>query len=165
MSFMTIGCTTTPVRKVEEDGRYCFKSSNHRFVCTVRTIPGAASAQAALTFSPHSEAITLYVIRSDRPDAFGRVPLVIDGQESLDTIPHSFARIELTPGRHSLSAPGRGSSATFTLDGQGGSLRFLRLRGYTSIFPPDSYHFEEVEAAEGQRLVLNQTFVSEVRLR
>lgn len=165
MSLMTLGCTNSPVRKVEEDGRYCFKSSNHRFVCTTRPIPGAAAAKAALTFSPRSEAITLYVIRSDRPDAFGRVPLVIDGQESLDTIPHSFARIELTPGRHSLSAPGRGSSATFTLDGQGGSLRFLRLRGNTSVFPPDSYRFEEVDVREGQRLVLDQTFVSEVRLR
>ena len=165
MSLMTLGCTTSPVRKVEEDGNYCFKSSNHRFVCTTRPIPGAAAAKGALTFSPRSEAITLYVIRSDRPDAFGRVPLGIDGQESLDTIPRSFARIELTPGPHSLSAFGRGSSATFALDGQGGSLRFLRLRGNTSVFPPDSYRFEEVDVREGQRLVLDQTFVSEVRLR
>jgi hypothetical protein len=164
LSFMTLGCTTGPVRQVEGDGRYCFKSSNHRFVCTTRAIPGAASEQAALTFSPSGETVTVYVIRSDWPDAFGHVPLVIDGQESVDTIPHSFARLELRPGPHSLSVPSRGGSATFDMDGKAGSLRFLRVRGNTSIFPPDSYRLEEVDARQGQRLTLNQKFVSEVRL-
>lgn len=163
-SFVTAGCTTGPVRQVERDGRYCFKSSNHRFVCTTRAIPGVASEQAALTFSPSGETVTVYVIRSDWPDTFGHVPLVIDGQESVDTVPHSFARLELRPGPHSLSVPSRGGSATFDMDGKAGSLRFLRVRGNTSIFPPDSYRLEEVDAQQGQRLTLDQKFVSEVRL-
>lgn len=107
------GCLTVPARLVESDGTYCYrigKRYRQKLTCTVLPVPSDAVKADAKRFEPTPDAATVYIVRRRWGDTANRVPLFIDAQPAVSTIPYSMVRVRMRPGNTKLFSNGRTSA-------------------------------------------------------
>lgn len=126
------GCASPPPAADAPDGGHCFKvgpSYKPKRTCTTVTIPSSDVEAEAKRFEVTAEMATVFVVRRRWADAVHLVPLSIDGRVGVDTIPHSFVRLRLSPGPHQLSLHWQGHAETLQMDVRPGELRFVEIDG------------------------------------
>lgn len=158
------GCMTKPLQPVRSDGTYCYafgKSYRQRFTCTTRPVPPASVEADAKHFQPDPAALTVYVVRRRWLDSFDAVPLTVDGQEAVTTVPLSFVRLRLRPGKHELSVAWDDRFAGLRVEGSAGDVRFVELDGTQWAWRTD-YRLEQVAAEDGQAQAIRSKLIADV---
>lgn len=144
------GCGSKPLRPPEADGTYCFKY--HRRpggVCTAVPVPAESVEAEAKQFQPTPGAATVYIVRNRWADAENRVPVSIDGQAPVLTIPYSMLRVRLLPGEHRVAFEWDGKHIVRTFSARAGEILFMELAGALWSWNPE-YRWAETDA-EGAR--------------
>lgn len=122
------GCAGLLPPVPEADGRLCHragKPSWHQVTCTRSPVPPAAEALS--TLPADAQALTVYVLRGGWGDSRGRLMLSWGGQAVAESVPRSFVRLRLPPGRHSLVSQWDGGRSEADISGAAGEVRFIAL--------------------------------------
>lgn len=122
------GCASLPPPSPEPDGRLCHragKPSWHQVTCTSAAVPAAVDGLAALPADP--QALTVYVLRGGWGDSRGRLQLSVAGRPVAESVPRSYVRLRLPPGRHQLASQWEGGRSDIELGGSAGEVRFVAL--------------------------------------
>lgn len=131
------GCASRWEQPTEQDGSWChwFGRSLARKrtqTCTLHPVPNLQNDIQAKAFVPEGDAVTVYVVRRSMNDYRYRVPVLVDGTHSVDTIPESYVRLKLRPGTHKLAIRWRGQLAEQEVEGQAGEIRVLQVAGLST---------------------------------
>jgi Protein of unknown function (DUF2846) len=102
----------------------------------------------AKRFDAHPDAATIYVYRSEFNRAPGESVLYMDGRLIGGTLPGSFYRIDVAPGRHTLHGVGI-DAGMLALETRPGQLYFVSLTVIAG-----SSRFAPVSAEQGQNEVV-----------
>lgn len=100
------GCSLLPERPNEPDGTWCYrigKTDRPTVTCTPTPVPPREVEQSAKQFLPDPTWAAIYVVRKRRGDVANQIPVVIDGQPPVITVPSSMFRVRVAPGEHELS--------------------------------------------------------------
>lgn len=122
------GCASLSPPATEPDGRLCHragKPSWHQVTCTLSPVPPAADALSALPAD--DQALTVYVLRGGWGDSRGRLLLSWGGRAVAESVPRSFVRLRLPPGRHNLVSQWDGGRSEADIHGGAGEVRFIAL--------------------------------------
>lgn len=160
------GCMTKPMRPVNADGTYCHrigKSYRPKLTCTPEPIPPASVDAEAKRFESPSGILTVYVLRRSWADASVVVPVTVDRAAGAATIPDSLVRLRLAPGRHILSAKWDGRSAEIDVDGRGGEVRVVELKGSGWAWG-DTFSWRAVRLEDVRERANATKLVADVRL-
>lgn len=158
------GCATAPARPVESDGTYCYrigKSNRHHLTCTVLPIPSDAVEVDAKRFEPTPGAATVYIVRRRWGDTANRVPVFIDEQPGMSTIPNSMVRVRLRPGSHQVVIEWEGQRHVKFVDARAGDVLFVEVDG--SVWSWGStYQWAEPDAEGARQRALRTKLVADV---
>lgn len=121
------GCASGPSPTTDEPRTYCMQPSQRKTICTAQPVPSAAVEADAKRFSPHTGALTLYVVRANWADSIRLLSFRVDRQEPIATLPRSFARLRLEPGAHTLAFEWDGRTHRQTIFGRSGDVLFIKL--------------------------------------
>lgn len=158
------GCMTKPLQPVRPDGTYCYaygRAYRQRFTCTAEAVPTAAVEAEAKRFLADPAALTVYVVRRRWLDSVAAVPLTVDGQETIMTVPLSLVRLRLRPGKHGLSVSWDSRFAGLRIEGNAGDVRFVQLNGTEWAWSTD-YRLEQVAAEDGQAQAIRSKLIADV---
>lgn len=128
------GCANPPTRPTEADGRYCYnpgRSNSTSKTCTPTAVPSPEAEAKARQFTPVAGAAVLYVVRNHLNDSHHRLPVSIDGQTPIITVPASVARVVLAPGQHRVSLEWEGKRTEVTVSAAAGEVAFVEVEGST----------------------------------
>ncbi len=126
------GCMTKPLQPVNADGSYCHRigrSYRPKLTCTPTAVPTDVVEAVAKRFDADPASLTIYVLRCRWGDASVVVPVTVDGEASVSTIPDSLARLRLRPGSHRVSAQWDGQTVEISVVGRAGDVRVVELIG------------------------------------
>lgn len=133
------GCAIGPRTVAADADRACRNDSAGERVprlCVAGPVPAAAVEAEARLLRPDPQRLTVVVVRQRWADAANRVPLSVDGGAPIDTLPASFVRLRLAPGRHVLraswgetGAPAAEQATELAISGQAGDLLCVDLVG------------------------------------
>lgn len=132
VALLGAGCMTRPIRPVNADGTWCYRTGNRRRktqTCTPGPVPNALVEADAKRFESRADRLTVYVVRKRWGDPVNLVQLTDDDALSVATAPESFVRMRLAPGSHRLRATWSEGSAFVELTGDAGDIRFIELIG------------------------------------
>lgn len=158
------GCMTKPLQPVRADGTYCYaygRAYRQRFTCTTTPVPPDSVEADAKRFQPDPAALTVYVVRRRWLDSVDAVPLAVDGQETIMTVPLSLVRLRLRPGKHELSVAWEGRFAGLRVEGNAGDVRFVELNGTQWAWSTD-YRLEQIAAEDGQVQAIRSKLIADV---
>lgn len=160
------GCMTKPLQPVRPDGTYCYaygRAYLQRFTCTTEAVPTPAVEAEAKRFQPDPAALTVYVVRRRWLDSVEAVPLTVDSQETIRTVPLSLVRLRLRPGKHDLSVSWDSRFAGLRVEGNAGDVRFVQLNGTEWAWSTD-YRLEQVAAEDGQPQAMRSKLIADLAL-
>lgn len=161
-----VGCASTAPRLAAPEGGYCFRigpTYRAHLTCTTAPIPSAAVEAEAKRFEPVPDEATLYVVRRRWADAVNRIPIRVDDQVTVDTIPNSFVRVRLPAGIHVVSMSWRGSTETRTIDIKAGDLRFVEIDGAVWSWS-QHYAWADGDAEGARQRALKSKLIADVHL-
>lgn len=160
------GCATAPARPVEPDGTYCFrtgKSYRPKLTCTVLPVPSGAVEADAKRFEPTPDAVTVYIVRRRWGDTGNRVPVFIDEQPAVSTIPYSMVRVRLRPGSHQVVIEWEGKRYVKSVNAFAGEVLFVEVDG--SVWSWGStYRWAEPDAEGARQRALRTKLVADINL-
>jgi hypothetical protein len=160
------GCVSRPLRPANDDGTYCHregKPTRRKLTCTQQPVPAAAVEDEAQRFLPDPAAVTVVLVRRSWADTPRAVPVSVDGQLRAMTVPQSWVRLRLPPGRHQLGIAWEGGTAQTTVEGLAGDVRYVELA--VSSWAWATYMaLEATTAGRAQRHALASRLVADVRL-
>ena len=90
--------------------------------------PGVDRQAAARRVEPSPNGLTIYVVRDRWTDARHLVPIDIDGRTA-QTLPMSFVRAQLPPGRHTVRLSFEGVTSAIDVEGRAGDIVVVDLAG------------------------------------
>lgn len=158
------GCMTKPLQPVRDDGTYCFgygRAYRQLFTCTTDPVPPPTVEAEVKQFQADPSALTVYVIRRRWNDANRAIPLVVDNQAPITTVPRSLVRLRLRPGVHLLSAAWDNRLAGFRVFGGPGEVQYVELNGMQWAWRTD-YWFEQVADDDGQVQAARSKLIADV---
>jgi hypothetical protein len=103
----------------------------------------------AKSFDAHPGAASVYVYRSPANETWDDTVLYIDGRLIGSTVPGTYFRVNLSPGRHTLHGTGV-DLGTLAIDTRPGALYFVEL----TVLAGHS-RYELVPPQQGRRAVVN----------
>ena len=89
-------CSLLPERPSEPDGTWCYRigrTDRRTVTCTPSPVPPREVEQSAKQFRPDPNSAAIYVVRKRLGDVANHVPVVIDGQPPVITVPSSMFRV------------------------------------------------------------------------
>ena len=161
------GCMTKPLRPVEADGTYCYRTGRaprHKLTCTTTPVPSAAVEAKAKQFEPTPNAVTVYIVRRRWADASNRVPVSVDGQPPVSTIPESFMRVRLSPGEHQLAFEWDGQRNSRTFAARANEIVFIDLAGAV-WFWGTNYQWAATDSANARKKAVVSKLIADLDLR
>ena len=97
--------------------------------CTALPVPSDAVEADAKQFEPAPDAATVYIVRRRWNDTANRVPVFIDDQPAVTTIPDSLVRVRLRPGRHRMVVEWGTERHVKSVDALAGEILFVEIDG------------------------------------
>jgi hypothetical protein len=164
-ALLATGCTTKPMRPASAAGIYCVrhgKGHRHNMTCAPMPIPSAQIEAEAKRFDPAPDWLTVYLVRDRWGDTRNLIRVSSDGGPAADTVPESFVRWRLPPGRHQLTATWPEGSAGLDIEGVGGDLIFVEVIG-SVWFWGSKYRLERGEVIESRRRAARLRLIADVR--
>lgn len=70
------------------------------------------------------------MVRKRWADGSERIDFRVEGHTPVTTVPESFVRLRLAPGRHQLTFTWNGADVTTTVEGRAGDVRFIEIVGF-----------------------------------
>ena len=128
------GCSNPPSRPSEADGTYCYnpgRSNSTSKTCTPVAAPSQEAEAKAMQFTPVAGAAVLYVVRNRLDDSHHRLPVSVDGQPPVITVPGSVLRVVLSPGSHLVSLDWQGKHAEVKVSAAANEVAFAEVEGST----------------------------------
>lgn len=119
-----VGCAST----APEPTIPCFRVGKSKKTCMTEAAPSAERQVAARRFEPAPRALTVYIVRDRWADARHLVPIEIDGRVA-QTLPMSFVRAQVAPGRHVVRLNFEGSTSSIDVEGRAGEIVVVDLAG------------------------------------
>lgn len=117
-------------RRVNDQGQFCFRpGSSRKQTCTPAPVPPEQVEAEVKRFEPEANRLTVFVVRKRWADASERIVFRVEGRTPVTTVPESFVRLRLAPGRHQLALTWNGADVTTTVDGRAGDVRFVEIVG------------------------------------
>lgn len=126
------GCATKPPHAANADGTYCYrigKIGRQKLTCTVVPVPSPSVEAEAKRFEGAPGALTVYVVRNRWGDTRNPVPVALDDQPSVASIPKSLIRWRLAPGIHRLELRWDGRTSEIAINGGEHEVLFVELVG------------------------------------
>lgn len=126
------GCSLLPERPNEPDGTWCYrigKTDRQTVTCTPYPVPPREVEQSAKQFLPAPNWAAIYVVRKRLGDVANQVPVVIDGQPPVITVPSSMFRVRVAPGQHTLSLTWKGERKVKVVEVSAAQLIFVEIDG------------------------------------
>lgn len=120
------GCASLAPPATEPDGRLCHRAGKptwHQVTCTSAAVPPAGLA----ALPADAASLTVYVLRGGWGDSRGRLALSVDGQPVAESVPRSFVRLRLPPGRYRAASQWTGGRSETEISGAAGEVLFLAL--------------------------------------
>lgn len=150
-AILLTGCAAAPAIRADRSRTYCLKTlKRKRTMCTAERTPSIAVEAEAKRFEPMPDVLTLFVVRWSWVDAVKPIPLVIDDDTQIVTLPKSLVRIRLAPGPHELSFEWDGKVRRHAIEARAGEVKFVDLAG--SAMPWDlSFYWSDIDP-EGAKL-------------
>jgi hypothetical protein len=133
-AFVLAGCVNPPPRSTEADGSYCFNAgrvNSRNKTCTPVAVPSNGAEAKARQFIPVAGAAVLYVVRNRWGDSSHRLPVSIDGQTPVITVPGSVVRVVTTPGEHQLALEWEGKRVELKVTSVVNDVVFAEVEGKT----------------------------------
>lgn len=117
-------------RRVNDQGQFCYRPGRSRkLTCTPVPVPPEQVEAQVKRFEPDSNRLTVFVVRKRWADGSDRIDLRVEGHTPVTTVPESFVRLRLSPGRHQLAFSWNGADVTTTVEGRAGDVRFVEIVG------------------------------------
>ncbi|MBK7613240.1 MAG: hypothetical protein IPJ08_01925 [Burkholderiales bacterium] len=168
-TLFSAGCASRWEQPTEQDGSWCYwfgrgQAKQRTQTCTPHPVPDLQTDLQAKTFTPAADAVTVYVVRRSMDDYRYRVPVLVDGTHSVDTIPGSYVRLKLQPGAHKLSIAWRGQVSEQTIAGNAGDIRLLQVAGL-STDQDSQFSWSDKTADDTRQRVLKAKLIRDLDLR
>lgn len=164
MAALLSGCATPPARPVEADGTYCFrigKSYRPKLTCTALPVPSDVIEADAKRFESTPDAGTLYIVRRRWSDKANRVPVFVDDQPAVLTIPDSMVRVRLRPGNHQVVIEWEAKRYVKSVNARAGEVLFVEVDG--SVWSWGStYMWAEPDADGARKRAFRSKLVADV---
>ena len=126
--------------------------------------PPSAQVEAdAKQFATRPGTATVYVVRRNWSDTAYRVPVRVDAGARFITLPYSFARVTLPPGRHQLALEWRKSSQVLDLDVRAGEVRFVEIEGAAWSWGP-TYQWSTSDQAGARKRALVSKLIADLKI-
>ena len=117
----------------------------------------------AKQFEPTPDAATVYIVRRRWGDTANRVPVFIDEQPAVSTIPDSMVRVRLLPGSHQVVIEWQGERHVKSVNARAGEVVFVEVDG--SVWSWGStYRWAEPDAEGARRRALRTKLVADINL-
>lgn len=157
------GCMTKPIQPARADGTWCYRVGNFRrkAQCSSGPVPSAEVDAIAKRFETSADRLTVYIVRKRWADAVNKVGLQIDGNTRVETLPESFVRLRIAPGRHRIKADWPDGSNELEVEGAAGDIRFVELVGSVWAWST-SYRLEAGQPEEAMQRVRSIRLVADV---
>ena len=107
----------------------------------------------AKEFEPLTRDSVIYVYRPDPPGTIAVTELYVDGRLVGSSLPATYFRIPVLPGRHVLETFA-GHGPAIEVDTRGTEVVFLELRNYSSTDGTPNMFFRQVRPEVGQKAIL-----------
>lgn len=153
------GCATVSLTGYLPDGRYCFRESKKR-VCTADPVPTVEQEARAKQFPGEPVAFTIWVVRNTHLDAYGRVPLSVDGSK-IETLPYTASRVVVTHGQHSIRLDKSDDKEALRVSGNAGEQMFAEVAANIGLFAI-RFYLRRIAEDEGRRKVLASKLIGDV---
>jgi hypothetical protein len=157
------GCMTKPIQPARADGTWCYRVGNSRrkAQCSSGPVPSAEVDALAKRFEATADRLTVYVVRKRWADAVNKVQLQVDGNSRIETLPESFVRLRIAPGRHRIRADWTEGSTDIEVEGAAGQILFVELVG--SVWARgSSYRLEAGQPEESMKRARSIRLVADV---
>ena len=158
------GCATPPARPVEADGTYCFrigKTYRQKLTCTALPVPSAAIEADSRRFESTPDAGTQYIVRRRWGDTANRVPVFVDDQPAVVTIPDSMVRVRLRPGSHQVAIEWDAARSVLPVFARAGEVLFVEVEG--SVWSWGStYRWAAPDVEGARRKALRSKLVADI---
>lgn len=125
------GCASTAPHDTAVPGGLCHTQGQglrQRSTCTQVPVPGAAQAAVLRQLPADPQRLTVVLVRRHWADTRDRVDVAAGGA-SVQTVPQSFAVLQLPPGPQALHLRWAGGHITQALDGRAGQVLAFDLDG------------------------------------
>lgn len=143
------------------DGAYCVPIGRGlHATCTAGPVPGLEVDAQAKQFRPAAQALTVYVVRKRPADYRNEVPVSMDGEAPVVTVPESFIRWRLSPGVHTLSLNWEGHVQTQRIEGSAGDQVWVELVGSVET-DAGTYRYQIADAEHGRALVREARLIAD----
>lgn len=130
-------------------------------VCIPGPMPAANIAREAALLQGRGDRLTVYVLRNNWGDPIEPVSIEAAPFEAAPTLPGSFVRLQFRPGTTTLGLRWHDGSERLTLQGQGGEVRFLRLKGW-AFLAQRSFSLQPVDRATALELIRDAKLVADL---
>ena len=154
------GCATLSLTGYLPDGRYCFRESKKR-VCTAEPVPTVEQEAKAKQFLGEPDAFTIWVVRNTHLDAYGRVPLSVDGSK-IETLPYTASRFVVTHGQHSIQLHKSDNKEAMLVSGNAGEHVFVEVAADIGLFAT-RFSLRRIAEDEGRHKALASKLINDVR--
>jgi hypothetical protein len=91
------------------------------------------------------------------------VPVTVDAQAPLVTIPDSVIRLRLTPGEHQLVTEWQGARGVKTVTGRAGDVVFVELAGSVWAWG-STYQWADIDTTSARKKVMSSKLIADVDL-
>jgi hypothetical protein len=158
------GCAHRWARPLSADGAYCVPiGRGQHSTCTTSPVPNLEADAQAKQFQPSAQVLTVYLVRKHSADYRNQVPVSVDHEAPVVTVPESFIRWRLSPGQHTLSLSWAGRVQTLDLQGRAGDMVWVELVGSVRT-DASTYHYQIADAAHGRALVREARLIADLPL-
>lgn len=163
-AILSAGCMTKPLRPANADGTYCYrigKSYRPKLTCTPGPIPPEQAEAQARQFEGASDRLTVYLVRKRWGDTGFMIPVSTPGSATVETVPESFARTRLAPGRHTLTATWPEGSTSLDISGSAGEVLVVEIVGQIWAWG-SKYRLETGTVADARERTRNLRLVADL---
>jgi hypothetical protein len=94
-------------------------------------VPSQEAEAKARQFTPVAGAAVLYVVRNRLDDSHLRLPVSVDGQSPIITVPGSVLRVVTKPGQHRVTLEWEGKRVDLTVTAAANEVAFAEVEGST----------------------------------
>ncbi len=135
---------------MNDQGQFYYRAGKSRTrTCTTEPVPPQLVEADVKRFKPDAGRLTVFVVRKRWGDAVNRIDLRVDGVAPVTTVPESFVRLRLAPGRHQFTMTWNGVNVSTAVEGRAGEVRIVEIVG--SVWAWGSSYTWEVDDEAGAR--------------
>lgn len=156
-------CATPPSMQPDLLAGECYRPKGQRPLCLDAAPPSPQAAAQARGLAADPSALTLYLVRAHPGDPIEPVQVRQAGYPApVRLLPHTFARLRLPAGSHTLTLAWNGGTRDIAVDGPSGAVRIYALQG-SAFLRSRAFTLEPIEREAGLRLLRHASFVADVQ--